>query len=162
RAFAPGEGSDEQARLLAQTIDGVTKDLDDGQPNTAISKLMVLSRDIAKSGPVPEKAAHALPLLLAPFAPHLAEELWQQLGHTTSLALEAWPEADASRLSVETLTLAVQVNGKRRAEIEVPVDADEDAIRALALAADNVSRHLEGKEPRRVIVVPGRLVNVVV
>ena len=99
--------------------------------------------------------------MLSPFAPHLAEELWQRLGHLDEIAREAWPEADATRLADETVTLAVQVNGKRRGEITVSADADEAAIRAAAMAEPNVARHLGDCEPQKVIVVPGRLVNIV-
>ena len=100
--------------------------------------------------------------LVAPFAPHLAEELWHRIGHRESLAYEPWPEADPSLLVKETITLAVQVNGKRRDEIEVPADADEEEIRAAALASEKVQRHVGGKEPSKVIVVKGRLVSLVV
>jgi leucyl-tRNA synthetase len=156
-----GPGSDEQARLAAKTIQGVTDDLEEMQFNTAISKLMVFARDITRDAPLPRDLAETFVLLLAPFAPHLAEELWQRLGHAESLAHEAWPRADAAMLVDDTLTLAVQVNGKRRAEIHVPADADETAIREAAIAEPNVERHLGGREPKKVIVVPGRLVNIV-
>jgi leucyl-tRNA synthetase len=157
-----GDGSQAQARLTATTIDGVTRDLENMQPNTAISKLMVWSREITRDGPLPREAAEAFLRMLSPFAPHLAEELWARLGHQRSLALEAWPEADPSLLVAETIKLAVQVNGKRRDEIEVPADADEAAIQAAALASQKVQRHVGGRQPRKVIVVPGRLVNLVV
>jgi leucyl-tRNA synthetase len=156
-----GPGTDEQARLAARTIQGVTDDLEEMQFNTAISKLMVFARDITRDAPLPRDIAETFILLLAPFAPHLAEELWRRLGHAESLAHEAWPKADAAMLVDDTLTLAVQVNGKRRAEIQVPADADEAAIREAAVAEPNVARHLGGREPKKVIVVPGRLVNVV-
>ena len=158
---APGAGSDDQARLTAKTIQGVTDDLEGMRFNTAISKLMVFARDVTKDGPVPEQAAEALVLLMAPLAPHVAEELWERLGHAGSLARAPWPEADASLLTDDTVKLAVQVNGKRRDEIEVAADADEATVREAALASENVQRHLDGREPRKVIVVPGRLVNVV-
>jgi leucyl-tRNA synthetase len=156
-----GRGADEQARLTAKTIQGVTDDIEEMQFNTAISKLMVFARDVTRSNRLPREAAEAFVLLLSPFAPHLAEELWQQLGHAESLANEPWPEADATLLVDETVTLAVQVNGKRRAEIRVAADADESAIREAALTEPNVERHLDGRDPKKVIVVPGRLVNVV-
>jgi leucyl-tRNA synthetase len=162
RELPAGRGSEEQARLLARTIAGVTEDLEAMQPNTAIAKLMVFAREVARDAPLPREAAEVLPRLLAPFAPHLAEELWHRLGHPESLAYEPWPEADASLLRAATLRLVVQVNGKRRDEIEVPVDADEEAVRHAALAAEGVRRHLGGRAPRKVIVVPGRLVNLVV
>jgi leucyl-tRNA synthetase len=161
RPLAEGEGSLAQQRLLARTIQGVTDDLDALAFNTAISKLMVFARDVAKDGPLPRAAAERFLLLLAPFAPHLAEELWRRLGHAKSLAHEPWPVADPALLVADAITLAVQVNGKRRDEIVVPVDAGEDAIRTAALAAPNVVRHLQGRAPKKVIVVPGRLVNIV-
>ena len=162
RELAEGDGNEAQARLTARTIDGVTRDLERMQPNTAISKLMVWSRGITGDGPLPRKAAEAFLLMLSPFAPHLAEELWSRLGHPQSLALEPWPEADPSLLVADTITLAVQVNGKRRDEIEVPTDADEEEIKAAALASEKVQRHVGSKEPSKVILVKGRLVNVVV
>jgi len=162
RALAAGEGTPEQARLTARTVAGVTADMEAIQPNTAISKLMVWSRDVAKDAPLPRAAGETFLKLLSPFAPHLAEELWERLGHTTPVALSAWPAADPRWLVDETITLVVQVNGKRRAEIAVAKDADEATVRAAALADENVCRHLGGKQPRNVIVVPGRLVNVVV
>jgi leucyl-tRNA synthetase len=159
--LAAGEGTEAQARLLAETIRGVSEDVEALRFNTAISKLMVFARDIANDGPVPRAAADAFVRLLAPFAPHLAEELWEKLGHPPSVGLAPWPEADPGRLERRTLSIVVQVNGKRRDEIVVPADADESAIRGLALASERVRHHLGGREPRKVIVVPGRLVNVV-
>jgi leucyl-tRNA synthetase len=158
-ALSTGEGTPEQQRLLARTIQGVTEDIEGMRFNTAISKLMVFVRDVGS--PVPRSAARRFALLLAPFAPHLAEELWERLGGAASLAREPWPEPDPALLVAETLTLAVQVNGKRRGEITVPADADEDAIRRAALACEPVQRHLAGRQPRKLIVVPGRIVNVV-
>jgi leucyl-tRNA synthetase len=160
-SLAPGAGSSEQERLTARTIEGVTEDLEAMRFNTAISKLMIFVRDIARDAPVPRDAAEALVLLLAPMAPHLAEEIWQRLGHAESLAHAPWPTADPALLQDERVSLVLQVNGKRRGEIEVAAAADEAAIREAALAAEPVQRHLEGREPRKVIVVPGRLVNVV-
>jgi leucyl-tRNA synthetase len=159
--LAEGEGTESQARLTARTIQGVTEDLEAMRFNTAISKLMVFTRDICAEAPLPRAAAECFALLLSPFAPHLAEELWEQLGHTRSLATESWPEPDPDRLVQETITLVAQVNGKRRDQIEVPADADEETIRAAALASERVQRHLGGREPKKVIVVPGRLVNLV-
>jgi leucyl-tRNA synthetase len=157
-----GAGSPEQARLTAETIAGVTDDVENMRFNTAISKLMVFVRDVAREGePLPREAADPFARLLSPFAPHLAEELWRHLGHDGSVALAVWPEADPALLVREMARLAVQVNGKRRDEIEVPADAPEDDVRAAALASEAVQRHLGGREPKKVIVVPGRLVNVV-
>jgi leucyl-tRNA synthetase len=162
RALPAGPGTPEQARLAARTIAGVTADMEAVQPNTAISKLMVFARDVAKDAPLPREAGEAFLRMLSPFAPHLAEELWQRLGHAGSVALAPWPEADPALLVDETVLLVVQVNGKRRGEVRVPKDADEAAVREAVLADETVQRHLAGKAPRKWIVVPGRLVNVVV
>jgi leucyl-tRNA synthetase len=162
RALPAGSGTPEQARLTAATIHGVTEDLEAMRFNTAIAKLMVFVRDVAREAPVPRDAALVFVKLLAPFAPHVAEELWEKLGHADTITYEPWPVADPALLVADTVTLAVQVNGKRRAEIEVPAGADDAAVRATALASDNVRRHLEGREPKKVIVVKGRLVNIVV
>jgi len=162
RPIADGHGTEAQARFTARTVAGVTADMEATQPNTAIAKLMVFSRDIAKDAALPREAAEAFLAMLAPFAPHLAEELWRRLGHETSIAFATWPEADAALLVEETIALVVQVNGKRRSEVRVARDADEETVRAAALADEAVQRSIAGKTPRRVIVVPGRLVNVVV
>ena len=159
RTLADGDGSEEQRRLLAKTIDGVTQDMEAMSFNTAISKLMIFVRDVGD--PLPRNAAEAFVLMLAPMAPHVAEELWRKLGHTKSLAYEPWPEPDPAMLVDDTITLAVQVNGKRRDEIQVPADASKDAIEAAALASERVQKFLDGRAPKKVIVVPGRLVNVV-
>jgi leucyl-tRNA synthetase len=161
RTLPAGAGTPDQMRLVARTIAGVTDDVEHLAFNTAISKLMVLVRDVAKEAPLPREAAESFLKLLAPFAPHLAEELWQRIGHARSIANEPWPLADPKWLTSETITLAVQVNGKRRDEIEVQADASDDVVRAAALAAPNVVRHLEGRTPKKVIVVAGRLVNIV-
>jgi leucyl-tRNA synthetase len=158
----PGAARPEQARLVAETIHGVTDDVENMRFNTAISKLMVFVRDIAREGEaLPREAADAFVRLLSPFAPHLAEELWRHLGREGSVAHATWPEADPALLVRDLVRLAVQVNGKRRDEIEIAADAAEEAIRATALASEAVQRHLGGREPKKVIVVPGRLVNVV-
>ncbi len=157
------EGAPEsQRRLLAETVQGVGDDFEALRFNTAIAKLMTFVRDGAKEAPLGRESVETLLKLLAPLAPHLAEELWERLGHAGSIAYAPWPAADPALLRAATITLAVQVNGKRRDEITVPAGADEAAVRAAALASENVRRHLEGREPRKVIVVPGRLVNLVV
>ncbi|MFP8876110.1 MAG: leucine--tRNA ligase, partial [Myxococcota bacterium] len=161
RELSAGSSSRDQARLAARTVQGVTDDLEAMRFNTAISKLMVYTRELAGLGPLSRECAETLVRLLAPMAPHVSEELWRRLGHEESLAYAPWPVADAALLVEDTQRLVVQVNGKRRDEIEVPADADEDSIRAAALASEKVQKHLEGREPRKLIVVAGRLVNIV-
>ncbi len=161
RELAEGDGEPAQARLTVATVIGVTEDIEAMRFNTAISKLMIFSRDIARDAPLPEQAARSFVLLLSPFAPHLCEELWQRLGNENSLAYEAWPVADSALLVEDTISLAVQVNGKRRDQIDVARDASDEAIREAALACEGAQRHLAGRQPAKVIVVPGRLVNIV-
>jgi leucyl-tRNA synthetase len=153
---------DETNRLLHRTIDGVRGDMEGLRFNTAIAKLIELTNRATSVGGDGTARALAEPLVLmvAPFAPHLAEELWQRLGHKTSLAYEAFPVADPALLEAQSVTYPVQVNGKVRGRIEVAPSASEDDVRAAALA--EVAVALEGREPRKVIVVPGRMVSVVV
>ncbi|WP_319458700.1 leucine--tRNA ligase [Micromonospora sp. RTP1Z1] len=146
-------------RLLHQVIDGVRGDMEGIRFNTAISKLIELTNALTRLSATPEEVAEPLVLMLAPFAPHVAEELWRRLGHDTSLAYADFPTADPALLVAETVTYPVQINGKVRGRIEVPADAPEDEVRAAALAA--VAGPLAGKEPRKVIVVKGRMVSVV-
>jgi leucyl-tRNA synthetase len=161
REFAPGPGTDAQRRLLAKTIEKVSRDYEALEFNTAISALMVFVRDIEKDGPVTQALAEAFVLLLAPLAPHLGEELWQRLGHAESLVRAPWPVADPALLLVDELELSVQVAGKLRDRVRVPTDADEATALEAALASENVRKHLGAGAPRRVIYVPGRLINLV-
>jgi leucyl-tRNA synthetase len=147
-------------RLLHRTIDGVTADMAAIRFNTAISKLIELTNGLTKLPVTPREVAEPLVLMLAPFAPHIAEELWAKLGHDQSLAYEPFPVADQTLLVAEMVTYPVQVNGKVRGKVEIAADAPEDEVRAAALAA--VAGSLAGKEPKKVIVVKGRMVSVVV
>ena len=173
RTFGPGEGNERQRKLLHRTIADVTERVDRLGFNTAISSLMVFVRDVVPKGsdgqpdfaaePPGADAIGALAKMLSPFAPHLAEEIWHALGHETSLATQAWPEADPALLVEDTFTLVIQVSGKRRGEIEAPKNASKDELEALARTHEAVAKRLEGGvEPKRVIVVPGRLVNFVI
>jgi leucyl-tRNA synthetase len=158
-------------RAVHTAIAAISDDLDgDYQFNTAVSELMKLSNAMGDhlegaSDGVAREALATLLILLAPFAPHLAEELWQKLGANpygqSSLHIQAWPLADASALVRATLPLVIQVQGKMRGTLEVPADADAATLEQLALASDVAAKWLEGKAPRRVIVVPGKLVNLV-
>ena len=159
--LSQGPGTNEQERLTARMVSGVTSDLERLHPNSAISKLMVWLRDINKNSPRPEEGASAFARLLSPFAPHLAEEIWRTLGNESSVALSSWPTIDETLLTSETIRLAVQVNGKRRDEIEVNATASETDIRERALMTEGVVRYLGEGEPSRIIIVPGRLVNIV-
>lgn len=146
-------------RLLHTVIDGVRGDMDGIRFNTAIAKLIQLTNGLTGLSATPREVAEPLVLMVAPFAPHLAEELWRKLGHDTSLTYADFPTADPALLVADTVTYPVQVNGKVRGRIEVPADTAEEAVRAAALEA--VAAALAGKEPRKVIVVKGRMVSVV-
>ena len=119
RDLSNGNGSPEQAKLMARTIAGVTEDIEAMRFNTSISKLMVCVRDITRNGELFREEAEKFVLLLSPLAPHLAEELWNQLGHAESLAYESWPEVDGDLLEDEKTQIVIQVNGKKRDELEV-------------------------------------------
>ncbi|MCX5044977.1 leucine--tRNA ligase [Aldersonia sp. NBC_00410] len=157
------EPSDETLRVLHKTIDGVTADYTALRDNTAGAKLIELNNHLTKQYPdgAPRAAVEPLVLMLAPLAPHLAEELWGRLGHTTSLAHGPFPVADPKYLVADTVEYPIQVNGKVRSKITVPADATADEVEALALADEKIAALLAGKAPRKVIVVPGRMVNVV-
>jgi leucyl-tRNA synthetase len=151
-------------RLLHRTIAGVSEDYAALRNNTAVAKLIEYTNHLTKQhrDSVPRAAVEPLVLMLAPLAPHLAEELWQRLGNPTSLAHGPFPVADADYLVVDTVEYPVQVNGKVRGRITVPANADTDAVEAAALADENVQTFLAGAIPKKVIVVAGRLVNLVV
>jgi leucyl-tRNA synthetase len=159
-----GEPDDETLRALHRTIAGVADDYASLRNNTAGAKLIEYTNHLTKkhSGAVPRAAVEPLVLMVAPLAPHLAEELWQRLGHATSLAHGPFPIADETYLTVESVELPVQVNGKVRGHVTVPADADADAIETAALADEKVQAFLDGAAPKKVIVVAGRLVNLVV
>ncbi|WP_406071707.1 leucine--tRNA ligase [Micromonospora sp. NBC_01638] len=146
-------------RLLHKVIDGVRGDMDGIRFNTAVAKLIELTNGLTRLSATPREVAEPLVLMVAPFAPHVAEELWRLLGHDTSLTYVDFPTADPALLVADTVTYPVQVNGKVRGRIEVPADASEETVRGAAL--DAVAAALAGKEPRKVIVVSGRMVSVV-
>ena len=154
--------SKELARLLHATVKKVSQDIEGFDFNTAISALMVLLNELAKGETVPREAAETFTLLLAPFAPHLAEELWQTLGHTGTLAYEPWPTWDEALLKVSEQEILVQILGKPKARLMLPVGCDEAAAREIVLADETVKAALAGRAIRKFIMVPGRLVNLVV
>jgi leucyl-tRNA synthetase len=161
RELAEGEGSEVQQRLLARTIRSVTDDCETLSFNTAISHLMVFVREIEKDGRMPRAIGESFVSLLAPLAPHLAEEVWSLLGHEQSIAFVPWPEARPELLVEDEVELVVQVQGKVRARLRIAADAAEEDVKAAALAQANVQKYLRDRTPKRVIYVPGRLVNVV-
>jgi leucyl-tRNA synthetase len=147
-------------RLLHRIIDGVRTDMDELRFNTAIAKLIELTNALTPLRTTSREAIEPLVLMVSPFAPHLAEELWRKLGHDDTLAYADFPVADPALLVAESITYPVQVNGKVRGRVEVAPETTEAEVRAAAL--DAVAEALAGREPRKVIVVAGRLVSVVV
>jgi leucyl-tRNA synthetase len=161
-----GSADDTTRRLLHRTIAGVREDLDGLRFNTAVSKLITLNNHLtaavsADTG-VPREIAEPLVLMIAPLTPHIAEELWARLGHAASLAYAAFPTADPALVSAEQLEYPIQVNGKVRARLQLPADTEATAVQEAALQHPRVIELLAGATPRKIIVVPGRLVSVVV
>jgi leucyl-tRNA synthetase len=154
--------SEETVRLMHQTVQKVTSDVDDMAFNTAISAMMVFTNHLTGLKSVPHEPLHKLTLMIAPFAPHLAEEIWSMLGHEETITYEPWPTFDEALCEEDTVTLGVQVNGKARGVIELPKDADEATAKELALANEKVAKFVGDKEIKKFIYVPGRIVNVVV
>jgi len=156
------EPAPELERKLHATLKRCTEAMDSLSFNVAIAALIELNNALVSLSDIPRKVAEPMTLALAPLAPHIAEELWQRLGKEHSLAYEDWPLYDQDKLVADTFELPVQVNGKLRGKITVPADADEAAAEQAAKADDNVAAHLEGKTVRKVIVIPGKMVNIVV
>jgi len=154
-------------RAVHTAIQAIAEDVEgDYQFNTAVSELMKLSNALNdfkdKTAGVYAEGVRTLVLLLAPFAPHMAEELWQQLGETQSVHLGPWPKLDPAALVADEITLVIQVMGKTRGTVEVPADSDKAALERYARESEIAQRYLEGKDIKKVIVVPGKLVNFVV
>ena len=154
--------NEDQERLVHKTIKAVTLDIEKLSFNTAISRMMEFTNEMNLQDVRPKSAMETLTILLSPFAPHLAEELWQLLGHENTLTFEPWPTFDESKIAEAEIEVPVQVNGKIRAKVMVPAEADNAAIEAAAKQNSTVAGNLEGKTIVKVVVVPGRLVNFVV
>ncbi len=150
-------------RLLHQTVKKVTEDIEGMRFNTAIAKMMELINALHKEETMSKEQFSMLVRILSPFAPHITEELWQaQLGMQGTVGRAAWPAYDEDKLVNDTVTLAVQVNGKVRGDVEVPSDISDEDAKAEAMAHPNVQKWLEGKEPKKVIYIKGKLVSIVV
>jgi leucyl-tRNA synthetase len=149
-------------KLLHRTIEVVRTEMDALRFNTAIAKLIELNNAVTKLDATPREIAEPMVLMAAPLVPHMAEELWRKLGHTDTLTYLDFPVADPHYLVDDTIEYPVQVNGKVRSRITVATDADPATVEAVAMADDKVIAAIDGKPPKKVIVVPGRMVNVVV
>ena len=149
-------------KLIHKTIKGVSEDMEKLSFNTAIAKMMELTNAIYKTQKVNQSVMEAFVLLLSPIAPHMMEELWQRLGHTSTLAYEKWPVYDEAMLQEDEMEIVVQIMGKKRATISVPMDAEQEDVLKIAQAEPRLSDYLSGKQILKVIYVPKRLLNIVV
>lgn len=156
------EPTAEQSRMLHKTIKAVTQDIEQMSFNTAIARMMEFTNFFTKADARPKAAVESFVLLLSPYAPHLAEELWQLLGHDQTLAYQPWPTYDEAMIKEDTVEVPVQVNGKLRGRIQVPAGTDREALEAAARGDSRIAELLEGKKVVKTVVVPGRMVNFVV
>ncbi len=161
-ADAPPASEPELQRTLHKTIKKVTSDTEALQMNTAIAQMMIFVNDATRAATLPREIITTFLRLLSPYAPHLCEEVWQRLGHSELIAHADWPEWDPELAKDELVTIIVQVNGKKRDELQVEHGTDNAEMERLALASEKARNFMDGKEPKKVIVVPGRLVNIVV
>ncbi len=161
---APSEEAPSEAllRLTHRTIRKVTEDVEAMRFNTAISALMVLNNELHGMKRPPRFSVEALVTLLHPFAPHVAEELWERLGHEPSIQRHAWPTYDPALCEEAVVEVPVQINGKVRGRVRLQKDADQETAFAAALADEGVAKHVEGKQIVKKVWVPGRIVTLVV
>ena len=153
----------ETAKILHKTMKKVTEDINNMSFNTAISAMMVLTNHLTSlKDRVPREAAEKLVLMASPFAPHLGEECWSLLGHVESLAYHPWVEYDDALCVDDMVKIGVQVNGKKRGEIEISKDADQDEAMAEAMQVQSVFNQLDGKDVKKIIFVQGRILNIIV
>lgn len=160
-----GAGDEDLLRAMHKAIHDVTMGVETFGFNAAIAKLYAFTNVLAKSkagGAAKRKAAKVLAQLMSPMTPHLSEEIWSMLGGEGLIANAPWPVADEAMLVEDTITMPIQINGKRRAEIQVAADASKDAVEEMALALEVVQNALGGAAPKKLIVVPGRIVNIVI
>ncbi|WP_153730707.1 leucine--tRNA ligase [Sporosarcina obsidiansis] len=148
-------------KVYNQTVKKVTEDFEAMRNNTAISQMMVFINDCYKADKLPKAYIEGFILLISPITPHLAEELWSKLGHTDTVAYAQWPTYDETKLSDDTVEVAVQINGKIRAKITVSKDSTKEELEQAALENDDVKQWMDGKELKKIIAIPGRLVNIV-
>ncbi len=158
----PGTSEEALWKTLHKTIKKVVEDTEGMRFNTAISQMMIFVNEATSSKTLPKETLSLFTQVLAPYAPHIAEEIWNRLDHEGLVSIADFPAHDEALCTEDTITLIIQVNGKKRDNLDVPKDASKEELEKLALAAPNAVKFIDGKEPKRVIVVPGRLVNIVI
>ena len=162
---APGQGDEDLVRTMHKAIHDVTMGIESFGFNTSVAKLYAFANAVQKSKAgtaTKRQAMTVMAQLMSPMTPHLAEEVWSMLGGEGLIAKSPWPKADEAMLVEDTVTMPIQINGKRRAEIAVPKDMSKEEVEKLALAHDAVAKALAGGAPKKLIVVPGRIINVVI
>ena len=147
--------------IYNQTVKKVTDDFEKLAFNTAISQLMIFVNEVYKVNKISKEYAEGFVKMISCIIPHIGEEMWEQLGHDTSIAFEKWPEYDQEKLIISTCKIAVQINGKLREVIEVNLDTDEEEVKKIALNNSNIKSKLEGLTIRKVIVVKNKICNIV-
>ncbi|EFV77127.1 leucine--tRNA ligase [Cytobacillus oceanisediminis] len=148
-------------KVYHQTVKKVTEDYEGLRFNTAISQMMVFINEAYKADVLPKAFAEGFVKMLSPIAPHMSEELWSKLGHGESIAYEAWPAYDEAKMIDDEVEIVIQINGKVKAKLMVPADAKKDLLEQIAMGDDKVKEQIDGKTVRKVIAVPGKLVNIV-
>jgi leucyl-tRNA synthetase len=162
KPLSEGEGDEDTRKLLHRTIKKVGEDIDAMRFNTAVSTMMILTNRLASLDSVPRGALEKLLLVLAPFAPHLSEELWQGLGHAELIATQPWPSFDPALCVDDVIEIGVQVNGKARGRVRLAKDASEELAKSESLKDENVARFIADKPLKKFIYVPGKIVNFIV
>ena len=156
------EASKSELKVLHATLKKVTEDIEKMSFNTSVSQFMIAVNELAALKCTKRAVLEPLTVALAPFAPHIAEELWSLLGHAESVTGAQWPQWDAQHLVEDNFSYPISFNGKTRLQLEFPVGLDAKSVEAAVLANPEVQSRLEGKAPKKVIVVPKRIVNIVV
>ncbi len=139
----------------------MTSDIETMGFNTAISQMMIFTNEFSGSAKISREAAESFVKLLSPFAPHIAEELWERLGHSCTIAYEKWPEYNEEYIKLDEIEILVQIKGKPRARMMMPAGISQEEMQKLALENPEISKDMAGKRIVKVICVPGRLVNIV-
>jgi leucyl-tRNA synthetase len=159
-----GDPDEKELKLLHKTIKKVTNDIEEGDMrfNTSISSMMIFINELYKREKISKLVIEKFILILSPFAPHIAEELWQKLNHENSLTGQSWPEYEEALTKEEKVTIIFQVNGKMRGKTELEIDSDEQVLKESALSNENVMKHILGKNIVKIVTVKNKMVNVVV
>ena len=155
------EATPELDLIYHQTVKKVSEDFENLAFNTAISQMMIFINEIYRVNKISQEYAEGFVKLISCICPHLGEEMWEKLGHKETIAFASWPTYDPSKLVVNTVKMAVSVNGKLRGELEIAKDEDDEKVKAAALELEGVKRNIEGKEIKKIIVVKNRIVNIV-